>query len=540
MALEVHEIKKREGKNVVYDISLDGSVVNALGGNVISNTDGFNFRYPEESKLRYNDKHPYVSNGKGRNTKEGKSYTGVAADVAEFEDTYLFETYNGSKSQKMGLGIDEYVSASINFSRKNYADFFPDGSVKLVGNTVKSRKLSGYIENFMDKAIMMLLRNNGKEFLELYYEYIDKIYNYRIPLRDIASKGKIKKSLEEYKKDCKTLTKAGTKKSRQAWYELCIREQEENPEFKVNNDDTIYFINVGSKKSESDVKRVTHQFIKEDGKIVELDSKRKREILKEYCEKNSREYKTLKTKEAKEILKPYIVKEEDEIILNCKMIPLSVIEADKDIFCNDEIEYNVVKYIEQFNSRIKALLVCFHPDIRDKILIKNPDDRYFFTDDQCKLVSGFPTKETDQDTFEALMTPERKEIEFWVKNGKTPPFIEPCDINWKKLVDDYMETKKKEDDETFKEEDAKYLKAISELTKDDYDAFEEEGLVPKAISDICDIDSTMHFVFKKLPNMHPSTGGHVFDDLSFDSYSFLDAGETEMEKMVEVMNSSET
>lgn len=37
-------IKKRgkeEVSGVVYDISLDGTVVNALGMNVISNTDGF-------------------------------------------------------------------------------------------------------------------------------------------------------------------------------------------------------------------------------------------------------------------------------------------------------------------------------------------------------------------------------------------------------------------------------------------------------------------------------------------------------------------
>lgn len=32
---------KEEVSSVVYDISLDGTVVNALGMNVISNTDGF-------------------------------------------------------------------------------------------------------------------------------------------------------------------------------------------------------------------------------------------------------------------------------------------------------------------------------------------------------------------------------------------------------------------------------------------------------------------------------------------------------------------
>ena len=39
--LNVKEIKGKEEAGVVYDISLDGTVVNALGMNVISNTDGF-------------------------------------------------------------------------------------------------------------------------------------------------------------------------------------------------------------------------------------------------------------------------------------------------------------------------------------------------------------------------------------------------------------------------------------------------------------------------------------------------------------------
>ena len=39
--LNSKKIKVKEEVGVVYDISLDGTVVNALGMNVISNTDGF-------------------------------------------------------------------------------------------------------------------------------------------------------------------------------------------------------------------------------------------------------------------------------------------------------------------------------------------------------------------------------------------------------------------------------------------------------------------------------------------------------------------
>ena len=47
----------------VYDISLDGTVVNALGLNVLSNTDGFNFQKP--LKYRYTESHPYIGKGLG-------------------------------------------------------------------------------------------------------------------------------------------------------------------------------------------------------------------------------------------------------------------------------------------------------------------------------------------------------------------------------------------------------------------------------------------------------------------------------------------
>ena len=40
MSINVKKMEDSKNIGVVYDISLDGSVVNALGYNVISNTDG--------------------------------------------------------------------------------------------------------------------------------------------------------------------------------------------------------------------------------------------------------------------------------------------------------------------------------------------------------------------------------------------------------------------------------------------------------------------------------------------------------------------
>lgn len=501
----------------VYDISLDGTVVNALGLNIISNTDGFNFQMPSEDKFRYTDEHPYIGKGLGRNVVKGKAYTKVEADVAEFEDLYFNHAWNGGIN-KMGLGIDEYCDACIQFARKNYADLMPDGSTKKVGNTIKSRKMSGYLEKFIDDGVNMLLHANGTKFLESYYEWIDRIYNYQIPIKDIASKGKIKKTLAEYKADCNTLTKAGNKKSRQAWYELAILNN-----MNVNVSDTIYYINTGTKKGHSDVKKVVHQFIKdENGEEIELTNKLKTELYnKELSNYGVEKVKDLTTAEKKEIVKKYVIREEDEVILNCQIVPNEIIDDDKDILCSDVegLEYNSEKYIEQFNNRIKPLLVCFSPEIRDKILITNPKDRQYFTEEDSKLVSGYPNKETDQDTYEALMTPEKKEIAYWTKINEEPPFVKECGIDWKKLVDEYLVEKKKEEDELFKQENEKYLNALDSLTKKDIELFEEEGELPECITDIVTLDTDMHFYFKKIPSMTPSTGGFVFDDISRDKYS---------------------
>lgn len=503
----------KESNDIVYDISLDGTFVDAFTGLVCHNTDGFDFKMP--NKFRYTEENPYIGKGLNRESKLGKKYVGNEADVAEYNDVILSKTYNGATENLSGLGIDEYVLSSINIARKNYLCWMKeDGSIKKVGNTMKSRKMSGYLQNFINKACDMLIQGDGYGFLNTYYDYIDDIYNYRIPVRDIASKGNIKKELKAYMEDCKQTTKSGNKRSRQAWYELALVNN-----LSVNQGDTIYYVNTGKKKSESDVKRVTHQYImnpENPNEEIELITRIKTQLMKAECEKEGIEYKSLKAKDIKERMKKYIVREEDEIILNCKLVPNEVIDTEKVYLCSDlpELEYNVEKYIEQFNKRITPLLVCFSPNIREQILIKNPEDRKYWTKEDAKLVSGCPMKEGDQDTYEALMTPERKEIEFWERIGEVPPFVEECGIDWDALVAKYHEDVKREADELFQSENNRYLKALSELTKDDIATFEEDGTLPKSILDVVTLSpEDMKFYFINIPDMTPTTGGYIFDDI---------------------------
>lgn len=477
---------------------------------------------PKDEEFRYTDEHPYIGKGLGRNVEKGKAYTKVDADVAEFEDIYLNTTYNGGW-KRYGLGIDEYCKSNLIIARKNYCDLMMDESTKKVGNTIKSRKMSGYLEKFIDEGVDLLLHNNGYKFLSNYYDYIDKIYNYQIPIKDIASKGNIKKSLKEYQDDCKTLTKAGSKKSRQAWYELAL-----NANLDVNVGDTIYYINTGTKKGHTDVKRITHFYYYDTkGDKIEIT----KDVEKLYKD-NTKEIKLTGQGEKKsriELAKEKYGKsafDEDEIILNCKLVPNEILDKEEDVLCSEYegLEYNVEKYIEQFNKRITPLLVCFHPDIRNEILVTNPKDKKFFTEEQSKLVSGYPNKEGDQDTYEALMTPERKEIEFWLKINEVPPFVKECNIDWDDLVEKYKKEIEEENNAIFQEENKKYLEALEKITNSEVDEFETEGEIPQSLNSIVTLNSSdMRFYFKKIPNKTPSTGGFIFDDIQHNYSETVDA-----------------
>ena len=546
--LKVKNIGKTN--DYVYDISLDGTVVNAYNLLVASNTDGFNFKLP--SVFRYTEENPYIGKGLNRDVKEGEKYTGVVADVMEFDDLFM--------RGKMGLGIDEFARATINLSRKNYLDYLEDGKTKKVGNTIKSKKMPGYIEKFIEKAGDLLLFGKGKEFLEFYYEYIEKIYNYKIPLKDIASKGKIKKTLKQYKEDCSSVTKSGSKKSRQAWYELLLRE--ENPHIDLG--DTVYYINIGDKKGDSDVKRVTkyYQYRASEGKVdvtkeltrefnrykkvckeligkieanetddsdksliekyLSFDKTKHKYILKypkmEVLVKNAQN-SFVTSNIAKEVFGGEEIKSEDEIILNCVLLKREIIESDDDYFCDEGIEYNVIKYIEQFNKRIKPLLVCFSSKIRDTILITNPEDRRYFTDEEAALSNGEPNKPTDQDTYEELMTMDRREVEFWVNADKEPPFVKECGMDWEKIKENYFKQIERENNEKYQELNAQYLRCLDNLTAEEINNFIEDAEIPESLQKLVyvkDDANDLRFYFKDLNNMTPSTGGYLYDDISMD------------------------
>jgi hypothetical protein len=90
----------------------------------------------------------------------------------------------------MALDCDGTWKSCINLARKNYATMEHNGKIKLTGNSIKSKKLPLYIEEYLDKAIRLLLEGEGQKFVEWYYEYLTKIYNKEIPLLENCTKSK--------------------------------------------------------------------------------------------------------------------------------------------------------------------------------------------------------------------------------------------------------------------------------------------------------------------------------------------------------------
>lgn len=497
----------------VYDISLDGTVVNALGLNICSNTDGFNFELPDSSKYRYTEEHPYISSGLSRETKKGKAYTGFDADLAEFNDTYMRDFhYSPNAVQRMGLGLDEIITGgSIQLGRKNYIDYFPEKplgkDLKLVGNTMKSKKMPLYIKIFIDNTVRLLLNKKGKEFIEEYYSYIERIYNYQIPLRQIASKGKVKKTLKEYVEDCKTVTKAGTTKARQSWMELALKNN-----LDVHLGETLYYINTGTSKSHADVKKVTHYYRMENG-LMGLERKDcKVMVEKEY--KMAPDGKNTKLPIREWVTKHYPeITVEDEIILNCELVPREIIDSDKEFYCEEGKEYNVAKYIEQFNKRITPLLVCFKRDVRSRILVTNPKDRGYFTDEECVLISGEPNKPGDQDTYEALMTMDDREIRFWMNHPEWEiPFLKETGMDWDKIVKDYNARMEREKELGINKVREVFEKAMDKMTNDEYIDLVGDLVLPSCMSSFVTLDKdTGKILSKDYPDITIAMVSDVID-----------------------------
>ena len=355
---------------------------------LVCDTDGMNFSLPPEGV----DDRVYIGRGLNWLVKEGKEYCGYDADVAEFNDIFM--------KGEMGLDCDGTWDSCINLARKNYATMEHNGKIKLTGNSIKSKKMPKYIEKFLDKGVKQLLKGEGKEFIEWYYEYIQKIFDQRVPLAEIASKAKVKLSVDDYIKRSKLTTKAGNLNSRMAHMELLIRDR-----IQANLGDMILYVNNGNKASHGDVQKVNKP--KKGWSDDQL-------VL--YFTNTKGDPNTT-----------------DSVIqINCYRIEPSDLENNPEMLG----EYNIQRAITTFNKRVEPLLIVFDDEVRDTLLIKNPEDRSFYTTDQCKLINGKPFNNGDQDDiYENLIKMEQGEVEFWESVGIDPNYMyELAEEGWEKHI----------------------------------------------------------------------------------------------------------
>jgi DNA polymerase elongation subunit (family B) len=343
---------------------------------IVIDTDGANLTIPDDV-----DNIKYIN-------KEGVELIGYSAVLCEYNEKYM--------TGVMKLEEDGIFASTINIKRKNYATLSPKGKIKITGNSLKSSTLQAYVETTFKKAIALLLDGNGKDFIELYYSQLEKIYNKEIPLIQIANKAKVNQKVKDYQQDLLTKkNKNGRGISRSAHMELLIAANLD-PDLGQN----IYYVNNGTAKSHADLGH------------------------------------------------SYLVDEMDFIT-----------NPDK------TGNYNVPRYIDAFNKRMGIFLVCFGKEVRETLIVTNPEKRSYYTDKEMELVSGMPLN-TDNESEEdgvyssdydpllhinvPLFEMEEREVVFWNLKGKDPRAVFndfTLDLTDVKLLTPQENTIKKEQEE---------------------------------------------------------------------------------------------
>ncbi|HPC09452.1 MAG TPA: 3'-5' exonuclease [archaeon] len=368
-------------------------------------TDGINFKIPNKTTIRIiNDIVEYNQN------------EDIIENMWVFDDEKgidaLIKKYNKEEMKPPYMSVDNDMEniSCLNLSRINYATLTKKKDkktnemknvVKLTGNTIKSKTMPEYIEDFIDNGINLILNGKEKEFIEYYNQYVDDIFYMRIPLKKIASKSRIKLTIKEYNKRGKD--KNGRDKGMQAHMELII----ENREKLVNE---LFEIHKNKFNLENINKELT---IKEKLKYVsnymppepELDSMIYY-VNRGYKKSHGDSRRIIDKKTGEERFCAVLINKE-ELVENPNMLG----------------EYNVEKYLDAFNKRVESILVGFNPEIRQKILIKINSKGELIKNDINPIKDDIKLRNFDNDDLNESMFLEKMEVDFWNKTGYDPRLI---------------------------------------------------------------------------------------------------------------------
>ena len=193
---------------------------------------------------------------------------------------------------------------------------------------------------------------------------------------------------------------------------------------------------------------------------------------------------------------------EYELVFACELLDQNIIDSEDDVFCEDGKEYNVSKYIDMFNKRITPLLVCFSRDIRNKILITDPNDRQYFTKEESVLVSGEPDAAGDQDDIEDVLRMEDREVKFWIEHPEwIPPYTKECGMDWEAIKAEYLSREEEERKLGIDKIREQYEEIVENMSQAEVVAF-MNGNPPKALMAIVEPDpKSSHLVSRQFPGV---------------------------------------
>jgi hypothetical protein len=155
--------------------------------------------------------------------------------------------------------------------------------------------------------------------------------------------------------------------------------------------DVIFYVNNGTKASQGDVVK---------GAEKKVSNTHQTELLFETVRKST-------------IVEP-------SIQINCYMLDKDILDKNPNLTG----DYNVPRAIATFNKRMEPLMVVFQDEVRNSLLVTDPEQRGIFTTAQCELINGHPLGDGDQDRLqEDVLDITELELKYWEKRGLSPNYM---------------------------------------------------------------------------------------------------------------------
>lgn len=412
-------------------------------------TDGVNFVLPDGV-----EKFVYVGKGLNHTVIKDKTYTGVEAYTALYNDTY----FRGV----MALAVDEFFESCINFSKANfcYTKMGKDGKLKIshVGGVLTKNDQLPYIDNFLDEALPVLMGGDASTFLQIYKKHFDRILHREITKREICKRVYLKRNLREYRQHTKSVQvhmeildrhKLDINVGDAMWYYNnaqvdSLKDLDSNYELfctlKLKDTDIVEQL-LSNYRTKDDVERLIRAYDYENRVHFPVDSfnlfsmvsdNTIEDMFKKYKAADgvkmaiSTEIQQSSKRKNKKMGAAQLAKSKQVNtkfmgikIVNRKLNCIAVKEVDLDTPATD---LNTFKYIDALNKKMAALAICFPSQVRETILLTKKTPHLMVN--SLELINGVPLKgkEDKQLSLGDCLKVGDDELENWLIVGKSPNF----------------------------------------------------------------------------------------------------------------------